>query len=100
MSGGIQHSDRSVHAWMAESLITAQSMKPARITKAPRQAGCVAATTNPLETFMNEFEQAWARKNGRSLLSRPPASEEPPALRIDLVIAVFALGVYLGSLIQ
>lgn len=95
MSGGIEHSERSVNAWMVENLTTRNG-----ITTALRQAGRVPAPTNPLEIFMNEFEQAWAKKNGRSFLSRPPASEEPPALRIDIVIVVFALGAFLGSLIK
>lgn len=68
MSGGIEHSERSVNAWMVENLTTRNG-----ITKAPRQAGRVPAKINVIP--------------------------EPPALPIDVAIAVFAVGVFLGGLI-
>lgn len=74
MSGGIEHSERSAHAWMVDNLTTAQLMKPAGTTTAPRQAGRVPAKIQLMP--------------------------EPPALMIDKVILIFALGVYLGMLIK
>lgn len=100
MSGGIEHSERSVNAWMVEHLTTQRLNKTAGITTAPRQAGRAPAPRNHKEILMTEFERAWANKKGHSLLSRPTVvPEEPPALTIDKVILIFALGVYLGSLI-
>ena len=69
MSGGIEHSERSAHAWMVEHLTTRNGR-----TTAPRQAGRAPAKIKTLP--------------------------EPPALMIDKVILIFALGVYLGSLIK
>lgn len=68
MSGGIEHSERSVNAWMVENLTTRNG-----ITTAPRQAGRVPAPLN--------------------------LTPEPPALRIDIAIAIFAVGVIFGGLI-